>query len=293
MPKANPNLENWLVAQIADPGNRGPVSRIELYHTVEESPAERIQVFEVEEGIDVADLAQSIWDMAENDAGTRALGMPQRYVIWSYRGESSEMDSQFAFALRGKAITRSNMEMGDASDPSTERGHVGQMMRHNESLHRMMMLMNDATNGRLIAELQAERQLRSEIEGRWMEAIKLTQELLDRKSERELFEARELAKSRRHDELMGLFTSMLPVMASQFLGQKGFGSSATATMRDAGIGKILKNLSEEEAMGILNSLKGQNQLAFMELYKSYAAQDAAEEAKKPIPFRQASVDKKK
>lgn len=295
MPQAHPDVEKWLIAQIGDPtnpGNRAPISKIELYHTVEESPAERLQVFELEEGPDVRDLAQSIWDIAENDASSRALGMPQRYILWSYRGESGEMEAQFAFRLSGKTLMRGHLDLGEGSEPATERGHVGQMMRHNESLYRMVMLMTDATTGRLAAELQAERQLRSEIEGRWMEAIKLTQELLDRKTEREIFEARETAKARRHDELMSFFTSMMPIVATHIMGHKA-GGDATSVMRDAGIGKILKNLSQEEAMGIMRSLKGTNQLAFMELYKSYAAQDAVEEEKKPIPFRQKTGEEKK
>lgn len=281
----SPDAVKWLTVQIADLTSRGSISRFELYHTVEEAPAERIQVFslEEEEGADPEELGQAIWEMAENDAASRSLGTPQRYVIWSFRGDMDEMDSQYAFSIRGKQVTHAYD--GESSEPSTERGHVGQMMRHNESIHRMMMLMTDATAGRLASELQQERRRREEVENKMLETMKLHQDLLDRKADRDLTEAKEAAKARRHDELMGFFLSMAPLVLSQFMGHKGASGTASAAMRDTAIGKILKGLSQEEAMAVLGSLKGKNQLAFMELYKSYAQEDAQEQAEKPIPFR--------
>lgn len=281
----SPDAVKWLTLQIADLTSRGPITRFELYHTVEETPAERIQVFNLdeEESSDPEELGGAIWEMAENDAGTRAMGTPQRYVIWSFRGDNEEMDSQYSFNIRGKQMTHAYD--GESSEPATERGHTGQMMRHNESMHRMMMLMTDATAGRLAGELQQERKRREEVENKMLETMKLHQELLDRKADRDLTEAKEAAKARRHDELMGFFLSMAPLVMSQFMGHKGMGGTASAAMRDTAIGKILKGLSQEEAMAVLGALKGQNQLAFMELYKSYAQEDQEAEAKKPIPFR--------
>jgi hypothetical protein len=281
----SPDIVKWLTVQIADLTSRGSITRFELYHTVEESPAERIQVFglEEEEGADPEELGQTIWDMAENDAASRSMGTIERYVIWAFRGESDEMDSQYAFTIRGKTMTHAYD--GESSEPATERGHTGQMMRHNESIHRMMMLMTDATAGRLASELQQERKRREEVENKMLETMKLHQDLLDRKADRDLRDAKEQAKARRHDELMGFFLSMAPLLVSQFMGHKGMGGTGSAAMRDAAIGKILKNLSQEEAMTVLQSLKGSNQLAFMELYKSYAQEDAQEQADKPIPFR--------
>jgi len=288
----HPDIVKWLTLQIADITERGGINRFELYHTVEESPAERIQVFDIGDGVDPQDLGQSIWDMAENDASSRALGVPQRYVIWSFRGEAQEMDSQWAFAIRGKTVLRGSMDLGESSDPPTERGIAGAVLRHNEALHRMVMLMTDATAGRLAAELQQERKRRAEVEDKMLDTMNLHQQLLDKKAERELYEARETAKARRHDELMGFFLSMAPLLASQFLGQKGFGADAGAAMRDTAIGKILKGLSPDEAMGVIGALKDQNRLAFMELYKSYAQEDAADQEKKPIPFRDPKAGKK-
>lgn len=289
---AHPDIVKWLALQLADLTERGNISRFEIYHTVEESPAERIQVFAIEESVDPEDLGQSMWDMAENDAANRALGVPQRYVIWSFRGESQEMDSQWSFAIRGKTNLRGSHDSGESSDPPTERGIAGAVLRHNEALHRMVMLMTDATAGRLAAELQQERQRRKEVEDKMIETMHVHQQLLDKKAERELHEARETAKARRHDELMGFFLSMAPLLVSQFLGHKGAGGDAGAAMRDTAIGKMLQGLSEQETMGIIGSLKGHNQLAFLELYKSYAQDSAADQEKKPIPFRDPKIGKK-
>ena len=267
---AHPDTVKWITIQIADITARGNISRFELYHTdADQQPAERLQISSVEEGIDPQDLGQSLWEMAENDAASRALGTPQRYVIWSFRGESQEYDSQFAFSIRGKSLMKGNLDMGESSDPANERGHTGQMMRHNESLHRMMMLMTDATAGRLASELQQERKRREEVENKMMDVMQLHQNLLDKKADRELAEARETAKARRHDELMGFFMAMAPLMASKFLGIGGEMGGTPTAMRDKAVGQIIERLSEKEASGVFNSLDGHNKLLFTELRKSY------------------------
>jgi len=292
----HPDLVKWLTVQIADIRGTDPdqkIERFELYHTVEESPAERIQVFGgLEEGVDPQELGQALWEMGENDAATRALGVPQRYVVWSFRTGNPEMDSQWAFSIRGKTNARGSLDMGESSDPPTERGVAGAVLRHNEALHRMMMLMTDATAGRLAAELQQERQRRKESEDKMSAMLDMREQLLDQKAERELHTAQETAKARRHDEMMTMFISMAPLLLSQVLGQKGFGADAGAAMRDTAIGKMLKGLSQEEAMGVIGSLKDNNRMAFMELYKSYAQESAEAEEKKPIPFRDPKLSKK-
>lgn len=286
MAMVHPDLVKWLTLQIADITGRGGLSRFDLYHTSDESSPEPLHKLAIDEnGADPQDIGQSLWDIAENDASNRALGMPQRYVVWAMRGPEGEMDGQWSFSIRGKALMRGHLDMGEPTDPSNERGHVGQMMRHNESIHRMMMLMTDATAGRLAAELQQERARREQVENKMLENIRMHEDLLDRKAERQLAEARETAKARRHDEMMGFFIGMAPLLMSQFMGHKGLAGEASAAMRDGAIGKILKNLSEAETMGIVGALSEQNRFAFMELYKSYAQEDAQREAQKPIPFR--------
>lgn len=292
MTMAHPDVVKWITLQLADfdsSQDRERITRFELYHTVEDSPAERLQLFHIDEGTEPQEIGQNVWETAENDAGSRAMGVPQRYVLWAYRGSSPEMEAQYSFSLRGKTIGRGNLDLGESSDPPTERGIIGAVLRHNEQLHRMNMLMTDATAGRLAAELQNERKRREEVEDKMMEVNKLQGELMDRSAERALHEAREQAKARRHDEMMGFFMSMMPILVAQFMGGKGAPAQTTATMRDVAISKMLKNLSQEEAMGVINSLKDGNKMAFMELYKSYAQDHAEEQEKKPIPLRDPKV----
>jgi len=275
----------WLTVQVADLTERGPITRFELFHTVEGEQAERLQIFGIEsEGTDVQDLGQSVWDCSENDASSRAAGMPQRYVIYAFRGENQDPEGQHAFLIRGRGVSNVMMGMGDSSDAPTERGLQAQLMRYNEGLHRQMMVMTNEVGGRLAQELEKERKRREEVEDKMLEVYKLQQQLLDQAAARDLAAAREASQARRHDEMMGFFMSMAPLVTAKLFGD-GPMTGAQTSMRDQAIGKILKNLSAEETQAIMTSLKGTNQIAFIELYKTYAEEDAKNQGEKPIPFR--------
>ena len=282
----------WLTVQVADLTERGPVTRMELFHTVEGEQGERLQVFGMEsEGTDVQDLGQSIWECSENDASTRSAGMPQRYVVFTYRGENQDPEAQHPFLIRGRGVSNTMMGSGDGSEPPTERGLQAQLMRYNEGLHRQMMVMTNEVGGRMAQQLEKERARREEVEDRILEVYKLQQSLLDQSAAREIAAAREAAQARRHDELMQFFMGMGPLLMTRIFGD-GPMSGMQTNMRDQAVGKILKGLSEEEARGIMGTLKGNNPIAFIELYKSYADEDAASQEKKPIPFRDPKAAKK-
>jgi len=87
----------------------------------------------------------------------------------------------------------------------------------------------------------------------------------------------EAFKSKRATPLILQFAAMM----DEELAKRGAGSGHDvkhAVARDTVIARLLENLSEKEALGVVEALEGTNRLVFMELYKSYAK--AAESKKK-------------
>lgn len=272
----------WIKFQVADLTEKGPITRVEVWHSIEGEGAERCQVFGVEQGASVDELAQMVWDTAEHDASTRTPGVTQRYSVAAYRGENIEHEGQHPFNIRGHGT--GGLMLGQDTESPTERGQTAHMMRHDGDMHRMMMLMANSTAGALATELDRERKRRELVEDRMLDVTRLYQEVLDKKQERELEAAREATKARRQDELMGMVMSMMPLMLSKLLGGGAEGGMG-AVLRDQAIGKFLKSLSREEGEALLSSLSGPHRMAFLEFYTSYSKEDAKDQAKKPIILR--------
>jgi hypothetical protein len=112
-------LLKWLQKEIAAITG-DPVSRVELFHTTD-GQGERCKFWTLTEGMNIQELAQDIWDMAENDAGNRTLGMPNLYVVWAFHGDSQEPTSRFPFTLRGR-LQGSMLDGMESSDSPTDRG---------------------------------------------------------------------------------------------------------------------------------------------------------------------------
>ena len=290
MSSVNDNLVGWIRKQVADLTEDGVIDRFELWHVVDGESGERCQTISrpdgEDENFDVELLAQGIWDIAEHDSGTRTTGVPQRYVVWAFRaGAGDEPCSTHPFILRGRGA--SPFMMGGDTEPPTEKGQIAAHLRHSENQHRMIMHFAESLSGRLSKELDSERQLRVTLQDKVVESYSVFQDLLDRKADRETEQARELSKARRHDEMMGMLMAFVPLIMAKLAGGKdGIGQILPKQgLRDHAIGKFMRELSQEEFMGILKSVSPAKQAALLEVYKSYREDDQKEELKKPAVFR--------
>lgn len=266
-----PTVTKWITYQLADLTERGPITKIELYHTIEDANAERLQSFNIKDNPDPNDLAGQVWETCELDKDSRPLGDQQRYALWAFRADSTDPDASHAFLLQGRSHSKLSDLGGESSDPPNERGHMGQMMRQNGEIHRQMMIMTDQFAVRLSQELDAERKRREKTEDRVIQIFELHQGLLDRTAQRELDAAKEQAKEQRHQELMGMFMSIGPVMIAKFLGQdKLLGQAAApSALRDSLVGKFLEGLSPTEMNGVIAALRDMRKVQFLEIWKSY------------------------
>ena len=273
----SPTFVKWLTKHLADLTEGGTISRFELIHKIEAEHAERLDIWrnDADSGHAPQELAQEIQDSAERDAQSRTSGQPQRYVVYAYRGTEEMHESQHAFLVKS---TLQQARFGDDSEPATEKGVITHYMRHDENVHRLLLSAGDALLGKLAADLERERAYRVKAEELNWSMTEKYQTLLDREHERRVDEAKELMKARRMDELMGVATALLPILATKFLGsspsQEAKRVAAPPDPKDVAIRQLFASLSETEITSILGCLSSGNQMALAELHRAFSAADA-------------------
>jgi hypothetical protein len=287
-------LVKWLTRYLSDVTEEGVIERFELFHTIEGEHADRLELWRnsADDPCDPQELAQEIQDAADRDVQSRISGQPQRYVVYAFRAEGEEHESQMSFLVRpGLHQTR----YGEDSEPPTEKGVIAHFMRQNENMHRLMIGSQQATVGQLTSDLERERSARQKSEDLHWSMFDKYQKLLDKEHERRIAEAKELMKARRLDEMLGVATALLPIVVTKLIGAINQQPAAAATTqpqggaaaapalapmyppdpKDAAIRLFFAGLSEVEISGVLGSLSGANQLALAELHRAFSEESTS------------------
>jgi hypothetical protein len=273
-------LIQWLSRFLSDLTEDGPITRFELLHKIEGEHAERLEQWQADpqNPRDAHEFAQEIVDTADRDVQSRTSGQPQRYVVYAYRGDRELHESQHAFLVRPHFH---GAKSGEDSEPPTEKGVIAHYMRHDENVHRLLMNANESLIGRLAQDLERERGARLKAEEFNWSMFERYQALLDKEHERRIQEAKELMKARRMDELMGVVTALLPILATKFIGQAPPAAANNPQVaapappaelvdpKDAAVRQFLGNLSEAEISSVLACLSSSNQIALAELHRSF------------------------
>lgn len=290
LPVPSSHLTEWVRRVTTDVTEDGGISRIELVHQVDGEGGEMLQRYrmdEREEDEDPDDLCQEIWDAAVHDASTRPYGSHQRYVACAYRADNQpEPETTHPFVITGRAGMN---QFGDTEGP-TSRGAQAQEMRHSENLHRMMMMMTESVAGRQAREIDRLERRNEGLQNQANEHIRLRERLADKAHERALALARDTRNAQLVDGVLTSLASLVPIVAAHFMSkgapiQSSKGALPAAAARDRGIGELIKTLTEEQMAAIFGALRPDQQIAFVEAYKSYRDDFAREDAERPEPLR--------
>ncbi|MFZ5894668.1 MAG: hypothetical protein ACOY0T_26635 [Myxococcota bacterium] len=280
MAAPSPALIKWITRFLSDLTEDGPINRFELLHKVEGEHAERLEVWQAaaDSSRDPEEFAQEIQDTAERDLCSRSSGQPQRYLVYVYRANSMQHESQHAFLLRPPLQFS---RRGEDSEPPTDKGILAHYMRHDENVHRLLVSSGEALLGKLSNEVERERAARIKAEELNWSMFEKYQSLLDREQQRRIEEAKELMKARRMDELMGVATALLPILATKFLGGLQGGAASPSAIpgalpaphsidpKDEAVRSFFSRLSETEISSILGCLASTNQIALAELHRAF------------------------
>jgi hypothetical protein len=278
MPVPSQSLVKWLTRLLSDVTEGGAIGRFELIHKIEGEHAERLEIWRNDDGNgrNPEELAQEVQDAAHRDVQSRMTGIPQRYVVYAFRGQDEDHESQHAFLIRpGIHLSK----QGEDSEPPTDKGVIAQSMRHGENVHRLFISGGDVLIGRLASELERERDARSKAEQLNWSMFEKYQSLLDREHERRVTEAKELMKARRIDELMGVATALLPILATKLIGvgqqpspqqlQSGPDPAAAIDPKDVAVRHFFSCLSETEITSILGAISSSSQIALAQIHSSF------------------------
>lgn len=235
-----------------------------------EAAGHHIENFAYEEGADISMLALEIYAKAEHYASTLAQPM-QRFFLMCWMPGASEPDSLHPFVIKGRSVYQS--PYGTDTEPGNEKGTIAQVLRHNNEQNRLMLQFAGDFHERYKEDLAMERQARIAAEAHNMAMRKEWDELLDKKAQREIDKQEALQAIKNKQKMLEMIFSVGPVVLAALVGRDGKNGDVKGAIRDAAVGNILGNLSPEEIAGIGGSLKGQNQLAFFQLMKSYIADD--------------------
>jgi hypothetical protein len=81
-----------------------------------------------------------------------------------------------------------------------------------------------------------------------------------------------IAEGLKRPEATPLLVQLL-MLIEQEVETRGIDMGTMRKTRDRAVGSLLKALTREETLGVAKSLKGDKQILFMEIYKSYAKED--------------------
>ena len=289
----NSNLTNWLKARLTcidvdsedDEGRN--IIRFELYHSVDGEGGARLHSLPVTTPMNVGEASQELYTQAEVDSETRSSGVPQRYIVAAFCESEREPLYTFPFLIRPNPLSAHKL-MGQDTEPPTEKGMLSHVMRHDETMHRMMMVMADATAGKLANAVTQKDERIAHLEEQQAKFFEMSQRLLDRTQERELERSLAVQRAKRMDELMGMAMAYTPMVLGAITGKlapKTMEPLAKSKARDDGIRQLLSNLSEEEAMNVIGAMKPANQAVLIQLFQSYQEDVKKEQASKPEILR--------
>lgn len=269
------NLENWIretiatVDQSPDEDSGAVLHRFEVWHAGEDSH-ERLRIFRIADRNEALaemgeSLAGDIMRVCEQHAITLPAGTHLRYSVQAWRGAKD----QAAEAVHYLVLSGTAMTPAAGSSIAAERG---QLIRHNETLHTMMMNMVNSLAGRLSRDLEDEREQRRESERKFSEVVRMREDMLDRKLERELEMMREQRDAAQKEKMLEMISNFAPVVLAKMSGAQmpqGSPVPELVRLRDEAVGNVMRKLTPEEIQGIAMAVRPEIQAAFLELVNAW------------------------
>ena len=247
-------LDKWLLAQRKLTGAK----YVELRHIGVTDEASPVQRWLVDDG-GAGSLASEIWTSAQQWADGIGSG-PQRFAV----AVLDVKDKPLAQYLM-RAATDAVGGLSYDSEPATLAGVTKQLMRHTEAI----MRGSAAAHAQLIEHLLREHARLSTrceaLEGRHLELLELSEDLLSQRSTRELTRERALMQERRKDDLLRKMGTLLPVVMAKLSG------SSLPAQLDPAVAELAKSLDAEQLDKLTAVLRPEQVIALTTVLERSAA----------------------
>lgn len=272
MPINPVDLSEWLRAAMLSP-KLPPISQIELQHLFQSGEVKTAYVWDWEDNEPrprIEEQLNAITAQAELYANGIADGTV-RFMLQAFHGTNHvPWGAKFPFYIVARSPEADTRSFG-ASEPATQAGLLSQLMRHLERREEMLTKTLDSTN-RIMGKIMSDKDQRLQLfEGRHHDTIKLYEDLLDRKHDRELTALYRGREDDRRDKAWKLLFSILPIIGSKFLDPK-LAMALPAQVTDGGpamhmVRELTKSLREEQLPALMGALDQEQMLMLFELHK--------------------------
>ncbi len=266
MADVSKKLERWLRQQIF----RERTTPLEKF-SLRAMKGQEVDTIEIPEGLTgdtISIYTDEIITRAQNDADALGTGL-QRYLLVALE-LGAKNGPRFPFSLRGEG--EDDDEQTDDGKP-TEKGLVGQLMRHNEAMMRMLVMTTGQTNQVLARRLeQAEKTNESLITQRH-EYLQLQEKLIGEQHDRDMQMMLTDGQEKRKDKLIEKLELLAPLIINKLAGKNVLPAGEG--------GDIFKNLADslspDQLQKIAPHLTGEQQLLLLTLIKAAREQGNASE----------------
>jgi len=263
-------IERWF-AQVLYTGDdkHGDLHRIALFHIGKR--LDEIWGEEYEEGTSPADYTRLVLLEAESDA--ESMGGLQKYSLQAFHGKRKTATRKMRFRLAGGEDLEAEGEMTEAGAT----GLVKQSHRHIEATMKVALgtveaMMRRQERAIARAEARAEK-----AEDRHFEMLKLQEDLLSLRQERELEMLKAQNMEKRIDEGLETVKLLAPAVVNRISGKQLLPENASPG--EQSLNAFIESLEPEqmEKLATANILKPPQMIAIMELINSRLDKDKAAE----------------
>lgn len=223
---AAPQVGNWLRRQILtkDERNGDCYCLIIRHYSVNKKPQGDVDKIDLDvefikhDPSAIDHIINQVCEAAQNDANALHSGL-QTYGVHAYFNKNPGYSPRHLFRVGAEELDPESTG-ADPSEPATAQGLQAQLMRHNESLIKTVVMNTSYVMEALRRENADQRQLISKNMEQSIEFVALMQETLDNSSQRRIDERNSEIKQ---EALAGVFEHLkllLPTLLNRIAGQK-------------------------------------------------------------------------
>lgn len=218
----------------------------------------------------VSELLSTAQEDADNHRGVTS------FVVIAFKGVTRGERSPL-FRLRSQDADFESSEALGETEPATKDGHLAQMMRHNETMMRLLVQQSEVLSNQsagIIARLTSHNE---KLEDKHFEVLARAEDLANESEERAQSRLLLASKEKRKDQLIATLKPLVPVLMAKF---KGTPASAKPELFQDSIKAIMQDLTPEK-MAKIAEILGPHSIALAEIWM-----DAHKDQDEEIPNEQ-------
>lgn len=213
-------------------------------------------------------IINAIEEAAHDDA--ESLGGHQKYLLLAYYQNSTKPLARCGFRVdAGDDDDDSDEEL--ASEPANAKGLVAQAMRHQEGNFRTSVMATNHVINMMQRTIDTQQETINTLLASKMDTIKLVEDLVSQRHERDLAAAEQKALLDMKENLVKKGMLLAPLVVNKLAGKKIMPEDMSS--KEALLSEFAKSLTQEQVLAIHQQLNPAQAAAMLEILKSVLPQE--------------------